>query len=558
MKYLYQKYRRYFIQFLSKIAVAAILKNIKYRKIISKDQDKIKSFYHLKQSKISLKKKKILIASFMPLPYCLKIEGLLSNCFKGKEFETTCVYNSNSKLTALYHRKIFRNKTINLDHYLPWKQSSKYDAMAKNIVKKGYDYVKNFRYENYPLGIHALATLSSRDVTGSTELTFERKKRLQRLLTLSFLYAEASNKLLKQIKPEIVLAVEKGFVGTSEIFYRSIENDISYIQWVGCHEPNSIMLKRYNKNNCNSHPGSISANSWNKIKSFQWKKQYQKEVIDEIYNGYRQNKWFRYRNFHAPKKKYSKKEIIEKYQLAPNKKTVVIFSHILNDANLFYGKDLFKQGFCEWLIETVRVATRNKSINLIIKLHPANIYRFANENYKGQYGELQTLKGILDKSPKNLRIIYPDDDICPTSLFEFLDYAVTVRGTIGIEIPCFGKPVLTAGTGRYSGYGFTEESNTPEEYLDKIHNIHLIPELSEHRKRLAILHAYWFFIGRPAKYDSIAKDVYRYPIGHPFYRDIIFKVKNNWDINRNQQLQSIVSWITNSKTEDYFSIDPFF
>ena len=34
-------------------------------------------------------------------------------------------------------------------------------------------------------------------------------------------------------------------------------------------------------------------------------------------------------------------------------------------------------------------------------------------------------------------------------LFKVIDYGITVRGTIGIELPCFGIPVITAGTGRY-------------------------------------------------------------------------------------------------------------
>ena len=39
--------------------------------------------------------------------------------------------------------------------------------------------------------------------------------------------------------------------------------------------------------------------------------------------------------------------------------------------------------------------------------------------------------------------------------FQNIDFALTVRGTVGCELACYGVPVITAGTGRYSHQGFT-------------------------------------------------------------------------------------------------------
>ncbi|HTE40701.1 MAG TPA: hypothetical protein VK629_07720, partial [Steroidobacteraceae bacterium] len=87
--------------------------------------------------------------------------------------------------------------------------------------------------------------------------------------------------------------------------------------------------------------------------------------------------------------------------------------------------------------------------------------------------------------------------------FGITDWGVTVRGTIGMELPCFGIPVLTAGTGRYSHRGFTEDSATADEYLERLRTVDGIPRLQESRVRLAVLHAFAVFRGRPARYDQV-------------------------------------------------------
>jgi len=112
------------------------------------------------------------------------------------------------------------------------------------------------------------------------------------------------------------------------------------------------------------------------------------------------------------------------------------------------------------------------------------------------------------KTPKRGEVIvfiYPEDEINPYSLFQFIDYGLTVRGTIGAELPCFGVPVLTAGTGRYSGLGFTNDSSAKEEYLTKLSHIENIPKLSAAEIKLAQLHFYLFLKARPLVFTSFSE-----------------------------------------------------
>jgi hypothetical protein len=87
-------------------------------------------------------------------------------------------------------------------------------------------------------------------------------------------------------------------------------------------------------------------------------------------------------------------------------------------------------------------------------------------------------------------------------LFDVADYGITVRGTIGMELPCFGIPVVTAGTGRYAGRGFTIDPGSRAEYAAVLSRLHEIPRLDAAAIRRARLHYYGALTLRPIPMQS--------------------------------------------------------
>jgi hypothetical protein len=217
---------------------------------------------------------------------------------------------------------------------------------------------------------------------------------------------------------------------------------------------------------------------------------------------------------------------------------------------LFYGKDLFIGGYEEWLVETIRAAAYNKSVNWVLKLHPANMYRNPSLSTSRRYGELQALENEFGCVPDFLTVIYPDSAISPMSFFGISDYGVTVRGTVGLELPCFGIPTITAGTGRYSGKGFTVDSTCREEYISNIKNIHEIPPLSLEQIKLGQRYAYYIFNVRPARYGDAFTDSYSAGDGHSRRRDINFGEKTIVSVLNHPQIVKMVSFLC-SDEEDY-------
>ncbi len=155
----------------------------------------------------------------------------------------------------------------------------------------------------------------------------------------------------------------------------------------------------------------------------------------------------------------------------------------------------------------------------------------------------------IGELPPHIRIVPPEIDISTYSLFAFTDYCITVRGTIGIEAPCFVIPVFTAGTGRYSGLGFTNDSSSREEYLEKMRTIHTFPPLSEGETSLARRHAYALFQCRTLPFQSC--EIAPSKKSGSIAQDAILRVKTIDDIQKAPDLTAFTKWVLESKEEDY-------
>ena len=97
----------------------------------------------------------------------------------------------------------------------------------------------------------------------------------------------------------------------------------------------------------------------------------------------------------------------------------------------------------------------------------------------------------------------PDSPVSTLSLYRIMDYCLTVRGTVGIEAAMYGIPVLTAGTGRYDGYGFTVDSASREGYLARLASLETIAPLTEAQTETARRYAYGLFILRPLQLQTM-------------------------------------------------------
>jgi hypothetical protein len=376
---------------------------------------------------------------------------------------------------------------------------------------------------------------------------------LKNLIVRSLGAGHAARALFSEISPEAVLFLEKGYTPYGEVFDCAVHKGLNVIQYLHSHRDDSYILKRYTKKNLYQHAFSVGPGTWEKVREESWSKEQDLAFMQELKKSYEEGTWFNRKFLLKGKKLKAPEEVRAQLGLDPSKKTAVIFSHVLWDATFFYGKSLFED-YEVWLIETVKAACKNDKVNWVIKLHPDYVWKMKQMGDTSQPRDIVALDANIGKLPAHVHVVAPDTDISTYSFFAITNYCITVRGTIGIETPCFGIPVFTAGTGRYSGLGFTNDSATKEEYLEKMLTIQNFPSLTEEESAKARLHAFTLFNRRPLTirtFQMIKTSAAATREALNYNVDI--RAKSAADIQKAEDFRIFANWVIGSKEEDYLS-----
>ena len=242
----------------------------------------------------------------------------------------------------------------------------------------------------------------------------------------------------------------------------------------------------------------------------------------------------------------------EELGLDPARKTAVIFAHILYDATFFYGESVYPD-YETWLVETVRHAIANPNLNWIVKVHPVNVWRSNMDGAELEQLEVGALKRAFGELPDNVRIMPAETIVNTYSLFGIIDYGLTVRGTIGMELPCFGIPVVAAGTGRYTGRGFTMDHRAPEEYASTLARLHKVPRLNAEAVRLARIHYHAAITRRTITMKSFVLDYHAAESGLAELRQNTFVRSLPGPLWRDSEdLGVLVEWISSCPGYELF------
>lgn len=429
------------------------------------------------------------------------------------------------------------------------------DAKAFLAGEMTFQSVKKWVYRKALIGPQVISSVSRKMMQGAPDLKDPAvKKNIAALLPETIEAVHIAERLLDEIKPRLISLIEANYALMGALVDTAISKGISVVQTVQPSRDDAMVFKRLIPATRRIHQNSVSKETLDVVSKLPWTDEQEKALRQEFENRYG-GKWFLQSRNQPGVKEKGRKEIIRQLELDPAKKIAVIFSPVLWDANLFYGEDLFED-FGDWFVQTVRAACANPNVNWIVKLHPANAWKRARENVTVELSEIKLIRENIGVLPEYVKLLYPTTDISTWSLFKLADFGLTVRGTIGMELPCLGGPVFTAGTGRYSGLGFTIDSKTKEEYLDRLSKIHEYERMADDQTLLAKKHAYCAFKLRPWGMKSF-RAVFNYKKRgvHPLDSNLFFNSKSLEEIKANGDLEKWAVWAGDGNRIDYLDPD---
>jgi hypothetical protein len=403
--------------------------------------------------------------------------------------------------------------------------------------------IKAWRFGEAWLGPHMISTLSRLRFEGMPDFGDPAiRALLSRILPESLEHVLRAHKLVDRNPIKMALGIEVNYSVFGPIVDTYVGRGIDVVQLIQPWKDDALIFKRLTARTRRDHPASVDRSTLDRIADSDWTPEHERQVEQMFADRYG-GKWFLQARNQQNTREFSRMDLIRHLDLDPAKPIAVVFSHVLWDANLFYGDDLFED-YGDWFVQTVKAACANPRVNWLIKIHPANVWKRAYEGVQQEFAELALIAKYVGPLPPHVRTLLADTEVSTLSLFQVVDYGVTVRGTTGMEMPCFGKPCLTAGTGRYSGQGFTIDSQTAEEYLHRLATLHQVPSMTQGEIERARWHAYIAFVLRPWTMKSArAKFGYRARGQHPLDHNLALTVSTLDALQANGDLIRCGEWL---------------
>lgn len=330
------------------------------------------------------------------------------------------------------------------------------------ILIKRNNFAK-IKYRNVELGKFVAASYIKR--TRDYRFCFHKWANivaLTKCVAASLAAIENSKKFLSSNMVSEVILHDKGYTPFGEFISESLHQNIAPIEVVAGHKDNTLMLRRNISENRDEHPASVSKKNFENFSN----KLTDQELVQgrqEIVASYENGQWYS----EVGTQKSAKFGL--PYELKVNKGTsryIAIFPHIFYDLTFFYGVDIF-QNYFDWFENLIRFADEQKSVQWIIKSHPANLVKDQRDGVVS-VDEQTHVKKILGRIPDHFSFIAADSEISTPELIANVDAICTVRGTVGLEGALAGKIVFTAGTGRYDRLGFTFDAETVSDYFSQL------------------------------------------------------------------------------------------
>ena len=406
-----------------------------------------------------------------------------------------------------------------------------------------------FRAGAVRVGGHAISTMRRRIGAGTLDLQDETVRiRLIDCFAASIASAAAVERLVRELRPSLVLTEDTAYTPRGEILDMCAQMGIPVIRWYTAHKASALMLKRYTSANRDHDINSLSDATWRLAREMDWSANQSEKLKRELNIGYVRKDWYNEDGAQFNKRQLDIGSVRNRLGLDPLRKTAIIFPHVAWDASFGRGEDLFAS-YDEWLIKTMQAACANEELQWVIRIHPGHAGKHRNSRQK--VDEEEMLRTRFGQLPKHFTLVPVDSNISTLSLFPVMDYCLTVRGTVGLEAACRGIPVLTGGTGRYDRKGFTIDSATPWQYLERIARLQDVSRLSAAQVELAERFAYCLLVLRPLPLSSIGVVYNKKSTLENLSNPVEINLRSRKDWEEAPDLQAFVNWATRSDDEDF-------
>jgi len=177
--------------------------------------------------------------------------------------------------------------------------------------------------------------------------------------------------------------------------------------------------------------------------------------------------------------------------LDPAKPFCVAFTNVFWDAQLHYPANAFSNQL-EWLVETIRWFAARSNLQLVIRVHPAEI----SGSPPSRQLAADEIRSAFPNLPANVIVVPPESAASSYVLAEHANAALIYGTKMGVELAAVGIPVIVAGEAWVRNKGLTLDAISKAHYFALLSLLPFTSRIDPGRRERALAYAHHFFFRR--------------------------------------------------------------
>ncbi len=174
-----------------------------------------------------------------------------------------------------------------------------------------------------------------------------------------------------------------------------------------------------------------------------------------------------------------------------SKPTIGLLTNVIWDAQLHYPANAFN-GITEWIMETIAWFLDHPRLQLIIRVHPAEI----QGPLPSRQRVVEEIAKLFPKLPSNVFIIPPESHASTYAVMSQCDSVIIYGTKTGVELTSIGIPVIVAGEAWIRGKGVTLDASSVIDYRALLDRLPLGGRMPSEQIQRARKYAFHFFYRR--------------------------------------------------------------
>lgn len=171
--------------------------------------------------------------------------------------------------------------------------------------------------------------------------------------------------------------------------------------------------------------------------------------------------------------------------------TIGLLTNVMWDAQLHYRANAFKD-MLAWIVETVTWFASHPSLQLLIRVHPAEI----RGTVPSRQRVVDELRARFPALPPNVFVLAPESSASTYVAMAHCDSALIYGTKTGVELTAMGIPTIVAGEAWIRGKGVTIDVEDRLGYIAALESLPIGHRLDDKTRRRALQYAYHFFFRR--------------------------------------------------------------